>query len=126
MGDKVYCGDCKWLRTVGSCDQYYHYCGLDEEYGAIGRIRRWKDRANNEGMRDELDGTCVCAEPREQEPKPCPFCGGEAQCDSNNAHNGDRMEEFEWFAIYCPNCLISTTHYDTPGEALRVWNRRAR
>jgi hypothetical protein len=30
MGDKVYCGDCKWLRTAGPCDRYYHYCGLDE------------------------------------------------------------------------------------------------
>ena len=59
--------------------------------------------------------------------KPCPFCGGEAQRDSNNAHNGDRMDEWEWFSVYCPNCFCAQTpQYKTPAEAIAAWNRRAR
>ena len=58
--------------------------------------------------------------------KPCPFCGGEAQRDSNNAHNGDVMDDFEWFSVYCPKCLCaSTPPFSTPWEAEAAWNRRS-
>lgn len=70
------------------------------------------EQAEESGMTEEL--------------KPCPFCGGEAQRDSNNAHNGDRMDDWEWFAVYCPNCgCAHTPPFKTTYEAIAAWNRRA-
>ena len=57
-GDKVLCGECKWLRTDGSCYHLYHYCGLDESKSACDRVESWYERAGNGRMRDKLDGSC--------------------------------------------------------------------
>lgn len=62
MGGNVLCGECKWLRTEGPCDQYYHYCGLDEDKVGFERVKSWHERAGNERMRDRLDGSCEMGE----------------------------------------------------------------
>lgn len=51
---KVLCGECKWLRTDGPCDQWYYYCGLDKDKSP----ESWYERAGNRRMRDKLDGSC--------------------------------------------------------------------
>lgn len=57
--------------------------------------------------------------------KPCPFCGSEAQRESNNSYNGDAMYDFMWFAVYCPKCgCAATPRYQTANEAIDAWNRR--
>jgi hypothetical protein len=55
---KVLCGECKWLRTDGPCDQWYYYCGLDENKPAYDRVESWHERAGNDRMRYKLDGSC--------------------------------------------------------------------
>ena len=52
--------------------------------------------------------------------KPCPFCGGEADC--NNAgflKNGKPM-----WAVECVNCGMVTAFFYTDSEAIEVWNKR--
>ena len=52
--------------------------------------------------------------------KPCPFCGGEADC--NNAgflKNGKPM-----WAVECVNCGMVTAFFYTDSEAIEAWNKR--
>ena len=52
--------------------------------------------------------------------KPCPFCGGEADC--NNAgflKNGKPM-----WAVECLNCGMVTAFFYTDSEAIEAWNKR--
>lgn len=114
---------CKRMRdhikdSCDVCDEYYcsswdednECCVFDTYMRELGV--EVNDQRNIGGTTDDL--------------LPCPFCGGEAQRDSNNAHNGDRMDDFLWFAVYCPTCLCaSTPSFDTPDEAVAAWNRRA-
>lgn len=47
--------------------------------------------------------------------KPCPFCGGKAECFTVNSAS--------W--VYCTDCRCETWVCDTPEEAIAAWNRRA-
>jgi Lar family restriction alleviation protein len=49
-------------------------------------------------------------------PRPCPFCGGEAETY--------RMIE-PWWMVYCTRCYAETADYKTEAEAVAAWNRRA-
>lgn len=65
---------------------------------------------------------------------PCPFCGGEAECDRT-------MERYEYctggpnsvhdygYTVYCTQCGVETHVRDVPpndrDEAIAAWNRRA-
>ena len=139
MSDIVRCHSCKWLRTEGPCYQYYYYCGLDEDGSAWERVSRWKERAGNEGMRYELDGTCALGEPRMPELLPCPFCGGNATViDDYSGETGKRYWQV-WHE--CGGLKLEgerPTHYgdtmfpfyETPWyeselRAREAWNRRA-
>ena len=56
-----------------------------------------------------------------KELKPCPFCGGKARLDNR----------FNWWWVACTSgrkiCKVnaSTIQFDSPDEAVEVWNRRA-
>lgn len=57
-----------------------------------------------------------------EELKPCPFCGGEADCNKTGI--------YEYYGIplwwvECLSCGINTGGYNTRGEAIETWNRRA-
>ena len=53
--------------------------------------------------------------------KPCPFCGGEANC--NNMGLVDHEDKPLWWVV-CLDCKVST-HGDTTKEAaIAAWNRR--
>ncbi len=52
--------------------------------------------------------------------KPCPFCGGEADCSKNVLHNN----QYEW-AVECIECGAFTDCFATEEEAIEAWNRRA-
>jgi len=71
-----------------------------------------------------IDG-CEC---RDDELLPCPFCGCDTpQRESNNSYNGDAMDDWEWFGIYCPNCKCACTpRFTNPRDAVAAWNRRAK
>ena len=49
--------------------------------------------------------------------KPCPFCGGEAQCSE------DLRFHISWF--YCPGCGAASGYRNTEAEAIEAWNTRA-
>lgn len=49
-----------------------------------------------------------------EELKPCPFCGGEAEIVMSG---GDRRVE-------CKKCGARSDWYDTEAEAIAAWNRR--
>ena len=119
MTETIRCHQCKWLRTDGPCDQWYHWCGLDEGAPPCDRNRRWHERAGNADMYSELDGTCDRAERRFPKLRTCPFCGGDARRD------GGKTDEGEWFLVCCPNCRCAQTpRFKTPIEATNAWNRR--
>lgn len=49
--------------------------------------------------------------------KPCPFCGGEVNFDTNI---------FGEFCIECHSCNVElTTYFKTPEEFITIWNKRS-
>lgn len=53
--------------------------------------------------------------PKKPELKPCPFCGKDAQmCHTGREHHH----------VQCVGCACHTMSYETPIEAIEVWNRR--
>lgn len=52
--------------------------------------------------------------------KPCPFCGGEAKI--RDYSHPDLDPEID---VFCTNCGGQTFVYETVGEAIEAWNRRA-
>lgn len=64
----------------------------------------------------------------DEELLPCPFCGCDTpQRESNNSYNGDAMDEWEWFGVYCPNCQCARTpQFDNAEDAIAAWNRRVK
>ena len=52
--------------------------------------------------------------------KPCPFCGGEADC--NNA--GFMKAGMPMWAVECLGCGAVTDFFETEEDAARAWNRR--
>ena len=53
--------------------------------------------------------------------KPCPFCGGEADC--NNA--GFMQYGWKKWAVECPIRGVVTHFFDTEEKATAAWNMRA-
>lgn len=52
--------------------------------------------------------------------EPCPFCGGKAEITGEAYRRGEYS-----YRIYCKGCgAVGSLFYDTPGEAIAVWNRR--
>lgn len=56
-----------------------------------------------------------------KELKPCPFCGGEAKIRDYSIQ--DLGPEID---VFCTNCGGQTFVYETEGEAIEAWNRRAK
>lgn len=52
--------------------------------------------------------------------KPCPFCGGEAKIRDYSTPDTDPEID-----VFCTNCGGQTFVYETEGEAIEAWNRRA-
>lgn len=52
--------------------------------------------------------------------KPCPFCGGEAECTKwwSATMSGK-------YATVCKKCSCGTDYYYTEAEAIEAWNTRA-
>ena len=52
--------------------------------------------------------------------KPCPFCGGEADCNNNG------FMQYGWkkWAVECPMCGVVSHFFDTEEKAIEAWNRR--
>ena len=53
--------------------------------------------------------------------KPCPFCGGEADC--NDTGICDKDGNSLWW-VECLWCGISTNGHSCIQEAMKTWNRR--
>lgn len=51
---------------------------------------------------------------KDYELKPCPFCGGEAQCKELSGR----------YAVECANHCAGTRIFADKGKAVEVWNRR--
>lgn len=53
--------------------------------------------------------------------QPCPFCGGEADCNDMGLtdHEGNPL----WWVV-CLGCKVSTHGDKTRQEAIAAWNRR--
>ena len=49
---------------------------------------------------------------------PCPFCGGKGEMTDSAGLDADKA------FIQCQGCWVCTTTYDSPDEAVAVWNRR--
>lgn len=67
------------------------------------------------------------------EMKPCPFCGGKAECDRTLERyeyliEGDRSCMDYGYTVYCTQCGLETHVRDTPpndpDEAIDDWNTR--
>jgi len=54
----------------------------------------------------------------EENPLPCPFCGGEAEIDSA-IHHGSY-----YYFVKCKNCHMSSMGCLMKDEAIAAWNRR--
>ena len=46
--------------------------------------------------------------------KPCPFCGGEA----------DIIEDSFCYGVECFNCKANSTYFSNAKDAIAAWNRR--
>lgn len=66
--------------------------------------------------------------------KPCPLCGGEAECDRTMERyeyliEGDRSCMDYGYTVYCTQCGLETHVRDTPpndpDEAIDAWNTRS-
>lgn len=53
--------------------------------------------------------------------KPCPFCGGEAEMFSWQAH----INDVNHLDLACTNCGARFHDVSSEKEAFEVWNRRA-
>ena len=54
--------------------------------------------------------------------KPCPFCGGEAKSYARGGTDNCWLNT-HW--VGCLGCDCGTCFYETEGEAIAAWNRRA-
>ena len=56
-----------------------------------------------------------------KELKPCPFCGGEADCNNTGCmtRDGDPL----WW-VECLSCGINTGGHTRRKQAVKMWNRR--
>ena len=63
------------------------------------------------------------------EMKPCPFCGGDAEYDSDRWNGMRPVQTNCGHAIYCSKCPLpdvgGTPIFETKEEAVEYWNRRA-
>lgn len=53
--------------------------------------------------------------------KPCPFCGGEADCNNDGFMQGGNKK----WAVECINCGVVSSFFDSRYDAAEAWNRRA-
>jgi Lar family restriction alleviation protein len=63
---------------------------------------------------------------------PCPFCGGDAEIDTQQAYRNIRSGNLETaIAVYCRDCgaQVMTCRGDVPDvrpeEVIEMWNKRA-
>lgn len=113
------CNDCEFNKAGVSCHSVFIQWAMeDEEIDKSCRFCKYGDRVENEYP-------CIeCTErylnqfepkPKEPELKPCPFCGKDARmCHTGREHH----------YVQCVGCACSTMSYETPIEAIEVWNRR--
>lgn len=60
-----------------------------------------------------------------EELKPCPFCGGEAHCESNLNARAENVY-MEYFSIVCQACWFRMDRLCTSqDDAIKGWNKRA-
>ena len=52
--------------------------------------------------------------------KPCPFCGGEAQCITEYCKEVELLVS----KVNCTRCGIKTPYQHYANEAIDLWNRR--
>ena len=52
--------------------------------------------------------------------KPCPFCGGEPDCNNSGFM---KAGNFMW-GVECLKCGATSDLFDTKDEAIAAWNRR--
>lgn len=57
--------------------------------------------------------------------KPCPFCGGEASCDSLGEYHDDEQNEREDFCVACKSCNAVFPPTSSRSESVDKWNNRA-
>lgn len=55
------------------------------------------------------------------EPKPCPFCGGEAKV----AKEGSWTDQSLFYSVFCTCCRSQGYWFRTIEEAIAAWNQRA-
>lgn len=53
--------------------------------------------------------------------KPCPFCGGEADCNNVAFEKGNK----KMWAVECIECGVVSNFFYTEEKAIEAWNRRA-
>lgn len=114
------CNDCEFNKGgMGCTSSFIQWAVEDEEIDKSCRFCKYGDRGEDEYP-------CIeCTErysnqfepkPKEPELKPCPFCGKDARmCHTGREHHH----------VECVGCACSTMSYETPIEAIEVWNRRA-
>lgn len=86
------------------CSDDGHACGLCKERNRVCNGNCWQ------GIIDWL------LSEREEELKPCPFCGGKADiCETSST----------WSFVSCYECSAEIRG-DTKAEAIEAWNRRVK
>ena len=59
----------------------------------------------------------------QNELKPCPFCGGEANLIKRNLKTGFFPSGGTYY-VHCKSCLISTQPRKHKEDVIDIWNRR--
>ena len=59
----------------------------------------------------------------ENELKPCPFCGGSAEIETDWDLTCDGYEPIGYYVV-CDECMNQTATYKDEEDAIEAWNRR--
>lgn len=113
------CNDCEFNEaSVGCNSAFIQWAVEDEEIDKSCRFCKYGDRGEDEYPCIECtERYSNQFEPKTKEPelKPCPFCGKDARmCHTGREHHH----------VECVGCACNTMSYETPIEAIEVWNRR--
>ena len=52
--------------------------------------------------------------------KPCPFCG------KKHPYGVEQESNFDRYYVWCEGCDMTGPRANTPSEAIKAWNRRAK